>query len=632
MYIWQFGFHNWVTYGRTWEEYEKFISVLSTVLDLSNERRLLVYVHNLAYEFQFIRKRFDWDNVFLLDDRKPAYALAGGIEYRCSLKLSSKSLANTATDLQKYKVEKLVGDLDYQLIRTSITPLTPKELGYCEHDIRVVLAYIQEKIEQDGDITKIPLTNTGYVRNYCRKKCFSRFKKYRGIMSDLTLEAAEYSQLKRAFQGGFTHARAKMSGKKLHKVGSFDFTSSYPTVMVAEKFPMSKSKIVDHIASDEELRYYLEQYCCLFDLTLYNVIPKVDYDHPLSASKTRHADGIVTDNGRVVSAVQLTTTVTEQDFWVYTQFYAWERMEIGNFRIYEKGYLPKEFVVSILDLYKKKTQLKGVDGEEINYMISKNMLNSAYGMSVTDIVRDILEYTDMDEFSSTKPDVEEAINTYNNGIKRFLFYPWGVWVTAYARANLFSGILAVGDDYIYSDTDSIKILHPEKHMDYIERYNTQITAKLARAAQFHKLSMDDFAPKNKKGEAKPMGVWDYEGVYDTFKTIGAKRYMTLKDGKFSLTVAGLNKASAMEYIKKKWKDPFDALKDGLVIPEDYSGRLTSTYIDEERAGVVVDYTGQSGWFSELSSIHMEPSQYELTLSDEYKAFLDYINGIKEDSW
>lgn len=48
-------------------------------------------------------------------------------------------------DLQKYKVEKKVGDLDYNLVRTSSTPLTEQELGYCENDIRVVIAYIQEK-------------------------------------------------------------------------------------------------------------------------------------------------------------------------------------------------------------------------------------------------------------------------------------------------------------------------------------------------------------------------------------------------------------------------------------------------------------------------------------------------------
>ena len=35
MYIWQFGMLNWVTYGRTWEEFTSFMGLLSHVLGLS---------------------------------------------------------------------------------------------------------------------------------------------------------------------------------------------------------------------------------------------------------------------------------------------------------------------------------------------------------------------------------------------------------------------------------------------------------------------------------------------------------------------------------------------------------------------------------------------------------------------
>lgn len=173
MYIWQFGIDNLVTYGRTWDELKTFLNILSSILGLDENNRLVVYVHNLPYEWQFIRNHFEWNEVFILDDRKPVSARFSGLEFKCSLKLAGgKSLANVGKDLVKYPVEKMVGDLDYSLIRTPLTPLTDSELKYCENDIRVLLHYIQEKIEQDGDITRIPLTNTGYVRNYCRKACF----------------------------------------------------------------------------------------------------------------------------------------------------------------------------------------------------------------------------------------------------------------------------------------------------------------------------------------------------------------------------------------------------------------------------------------------------------------------------
>lgn len=173
MYEWTFGINNIITYGRTWEHFKTLLTAVTAVLQTHQNRRLVVYVHNLPYEFQFIRKHFSWTKIFFLDNRKPVYAITDkGIEFRCSLKLSGKSLAATAKDLTKYKAEKMAGDLDYSLIRHPETPLTEKELGYCFHDVKVILNYIQEKIEQDGNIARIPLTNTGYVRRYCKNACF----------------------------------------------------------------------------------------------------------------------------------------------------------------------------------------------------------------------------------------------------------------------------------------------------------------------------------------------------------------------------------------------------------------------------------------------------------------------------
>lgn len=631
MYIWQFGILNWVVTGRTWVQLTKLLMVIRKLLCIDDNRRLVVYVHNLAYEFQFMRKQFTWDKTFFLEPRKPVYCLTDGIEFRCSLKLSGKSLANVGKDLHKYKVSKLVGDLDYSLIRTSRTPLTEKEKSYCENDIRVLLSYIMEKIEQDGDITRIPLTNTGYVRDYCRKRCFRYYSRYRKLMSELTLDPDEYGQLKRGFGGGFTHANSHYVGENLEGLGSFDFTSSYPAAMLSEQYPMSKARKVESIESDEELEFYLKNYCCLFDVTFTNLVPKIHSDHPLSLSKCRDVADYVADNGRIVSSTKLTTTVTEQDFYTYSAFYEWDTLEIKEFRYYVKGYLPKPLAMSIIDLYERKTTLKDVPDEFVNYMLSKGMLNACYGMTVTDIVRDEISY-DGENYHSEEPDLRTAIDKYNKGSKRFLFYPWGVWVTAYARANLFSGILACGDDYVYSDTDSIKILNPESHMDYIESYNVSITTKLSKAANFYGINPKVFSPLNRKGKPKPLGVWDYEGKLDKFKTLGAKRYIYQQGGHWNLTVAGVNKTKARDYLVENFADPRDGLTDKLVVPKEYSGRLTLTYLDDGCEGVVTDYLGNVGEFSELSCVHMEPSEYELTISDEFKQFLQLVKGAKEITW
>lgn len=641
MYIWQFGIHNYVTCGRTWEEFISFLKVLKSAMFLRENRRLIVYVHNLPYEFQFIRKRLNWNKVFILSERKPVYAITtSGIEFRCSLKLAGgKSLANVASDLIKYKVKKMVGYLDYNQVRTPKTPLSEKELKYCEYDIRVILSYIQEKIEQDGDITKIPLTNTGYVREYCRKQCYSRWKSYRRIMDNLTIEPSEYSQLKRAFQGGFTHANAHYVNQTLKKVGSHDFGSSYPAVMLTEKFPMSKGRLIEDNIELETFKSLLFSHCCLFDIEIFNIEPKQYQEHPISRYKCWICENAIIDNGRIVMADHIATTITEQDFFTYLDFYTWESFNIKNLRIYEKGYLPKKFALSILELYQKKTMLKGVDGEEINYNISKNMINASFGMAVTDPVRDEIVYNSDDTFSHNPADISEAIEKYNKNIRRFLYYPWGVWITAYARANLFSGIAEMGDDYVYSDTDSIKSLNTNLHKPYFDQYNLQMLKKIKAASKYHNIDLSLFSPKTRKGVEKTIGVWEDEGEYENFKTLGAKRYLTFryetksfKDGDVEvqltepvhqITLAGAHKAKTTAFIRKS-HNPFETFANGLTIEPDYSGRLTLTYIDEETEGDIVDMYGVPYHYKELSSIHMEPSEYNLSMSEE---FIRYLEGV-----
>ena len=149
MYAWVFGINGKCIRGRTWDEWFKVLQRVCEYYELSITNKLIIYIHNLSYEFQWFRKMFDWYKVFATDTRKPLYALAEiGIEFRCSYLLSGYSLEKLGENLTKYKVNKKVGDLDYELIRHSQTPLTDTEWGYILNDGLVVMAFIQEEIER----------------------------------------------------------------------------------------------------------------------------------------------------------------------------------------------------------------------------------------------------------------------------------------------------------------------------------------------------------------------------------------------------------------------------------------------------------------------------------------------------
>lgn len=670
MYIWQFAINGNVVIGRSWAEFWNMLSKISEYLSLNEEKRLIVYVHNLSFEFQFMLKWQNWLKVFAIDNRKPLYALNdSGIEFRCSYLLSGYSLANLANQLQKYKIKKLVGDLDYELIRHSKTPLTKEELAYCVNDVLVVSAYIQELIEQEKIITKLPLTNTGFVRRYCRNNCLYTKKhgrkwQYIETIKKLVIaDIGEFKMVHDAFSGGFTHANAFYSGINLHNVSSYDFTSSYPSVMLCEKYPMSAGVHVEELVNQriigaeysKSMRKHLSRYLTIMTITFVNINSSVVFEHYISASKCLKIGVIdnqpTIDNGRIVRADALTITITNIDFEIIQAFYTWDEMVIHRWIDYYPQYLPTDLVECILKLYEDKTVLKGVLGEEVNYMRSKGMLNSVYGMSVTNPIRD--EYTVNSEsnwivnvVNGDSDKASEMLQQHNESSNRFLYYLWGVFVTAYARKNLFTAIYNIGTDYVYSDTDSVKILNRENHLEYFEAYNNNLLSKLSNAADYHKIDVSRFSPVTKDGEIKTIGLWDYEGTYRTFKTLGAKRYIVESydnddkgnairiGGKwypFNITVSGINKYVAVPYMYNVCDGDinkvFEMFNDNMHIPANKTGKLIHTYIDDVKSGIVVDYTGVEAPFLELSSVHLEPTSYDLSIGKQYA---DYLKGVQSE--
>ena len=540
--------------------------------------------------------------------------------------------------------------LDYNLKRHSETPLNDNEIAYCVNDVKIVMLYIKEYLENVRNIHSIPLTKTGGVRKFCRKECFTIVtdsgKKvnnydYKHLINGLKIkDLSEFNAMQRAFCGGFTHANANYVNKVINNVASYDFTSSYPAVMVAEKYPMTygvKMQFKSNATFENLIRQ--NKYCVIFDIEFNDICANDIYENYISVSKCIDKEKHVENNGRLVCAKRITLTITEIDFLIIRKNYNFSSYRIGTAYVYGKQYLPTEFVKAILQLYKKKTELKGVDGMENEYLNSKEMLNSCYGMCVTSPLRNTITYKnnlwDTDILSENEK--REMLLKYNLSENRFLFYLWGVYVTAYARRNLWSGILNIKNDYIYSDTDSIKFINSDRHKEYFAAYNAAIENKLKTACQYHKIDYSLCSPQTIKGKTKVLGVWDFEGVYNKFKTLGAKRYLVNEkdaltvDGKkydFSLTVSGINKKKAIPYLLEKYGENgiFDAFDNYLYLPPNYSGKNILTYIDYETDGVLTDYLGNTREFHELSSVNLSPSDYTLNLS---VLFLQYLGGLKE---
>lgn len=455
----------------------------------------------------------------------------------------------------------------------------------------------------------------------------------------------------------------------IEKVGSEDIASSYPLNMVAKYMPMSSSRFIGDIKDPNQFSQLLKNYCCLFTLTIHGLQQVFAAESYISVSKCTEIDpDYIAQNGRVCEALWLTINCTELDFDIISNVYIWDYIEVTNMRVYDRGYLPKVFIESVLELYAAKTTLKGEPDRAIEYLIKKGMLNSTYGMCVTDIVRDDAIFVD-GVWDSIEANAYSQLNRYNKSFTRFLFYPWGVWITAHARHNLWEAILEFDSDYVYSDTDSIKGINFDKHKKFFLRYNAGIEKQLYLMCDWYGIDHDKIAPKTSSGERKLIGIFEPDAKYAKFRTIGAKRYIyEYENGELGLTVSGVNKSKALPYLLHKYAgydyqlaldayntdprykqkakeamakiieihkanpDNYDAIFANfdvdLEIPPGFSGKSIHTYVDTPYGGMVTDYLGNKLYCTEMSYTHLEPTGYYFSMAKDYYDFL--TGGIERD--
>ena len=160
MYHWQFCIGNRVFFGRTWDQFQDFIYNLCERLHLE-DRKLVVYVHNLAFEFQFMRRFFHFDNVFLRHNRDPLKAICNDrIIFRDSYALSNMRLEKFCENTPGIIFAKNDGEqFNYKKIRTPKTKLTRQEQSYCYCDVAGLCECIRYRM-RDDHLGHIPMTST----------------------------------------------------------------------------------------------------------------------------------------------------------------------------------------------------------------------------------------------------------------------------------------------------------------------------------------------------------------------------------------------------------------------------------------------------------------------------------------
>ena len=536
MYIWMFSINDEVYYGRTWQDLKAFMIRIEY---WATDKKKFVYVHNLAYEFQYLRDAFKMKNVFARKSRKVMKCEIEefNFEFRCSYMMTNCKLEKLP-DIYKLPVKKLVGNLDYNKIRNSKTILSDKELAYCENDCLVVYHYIKKELEKYETLKNIPLTSTGHVRKELHELIDKDYSYRNKVRKSVNIDGHVYNLLLDAFAGGYTHANWIHADKIVENVKSFDFTSSYPFCMTSFKFPATKFKKC-RIKSKNQL---LDCFAYLIRVRFKNIKCRY-FNNFISQNKCKSISKPKYDNGRVIGAEELEIVITDVDFkFLYNayEFDSYEFLEV-YYSIYD--YLPKQFIEFILEKYVKKTEYKGVDGKELEYALEKAMFNSLYGMSVTNNIKDDVIYDNESGWREVPLENDKILKMLEKEEKQgFLSFAYGVWVTAWARYNLLSNLIKLDKNVVYADTDSLKI-YGDFDMSVIENYNKEVENRIKRVSEELGIDINKFKPKDKKGKEHLLGVFDNDGNYDKFITQGAKKYAYIdsEDKQIHITVSGVPK-------------------------------------------------------------------------------------------
>ena len=615
-YIWQFSFNDKVYYGRELRDFEQVLK------DLPPKLNCVIWVHNLPYEFHFLNNFLTWKTVFARTPHNPMKAVPKeypNIEFRCSYHLTRLSLESWGKQIGYHKA---VGDLDYEKLRTPLTPLTDKELGYCEDDVLVMYHGLQGYREKYGSIRNIPLTQTGTVRREVKNMLMSDASYCKGIKKLIPKNAHEYKRLMEVFAGGYTHANRYYSGEvQKGNIKHFDFASSYPSVMVSERFPMKPWEYVfnNNLPTKEQM----DKYAYILHLRFKNIKSKT-FNTYIQFSKCE-CNNPSLDNGRVLKADDLEMYMTEQDWLTISETYKYESVEVLDKWASLKDYLPKKFIEYILELYCNKTTLKGIEDMEDLYMQSKQYINSMYGMSVTSIVQPDIEFdgSNWNMGLLTEEKVDNELNSLRRWVsdkRYFLSYSWGCWITSYARRNLWKCLIPNDFNILYCDTDSIFVLG---ECDF-SWYNREIDDKMKKVCNTLGIDFEKTRPVAPDGKKKPLGYFESEKDCIEFKTLGAKRYVERRnDGKLYLTVSGINKEAV-----KLLNNNIDNFSDGFNFDKDADcvKKQLLTYLLN-----MPSVTYPDGYYSTYKEgINMRRNGYLLTMTDEYKDLIKFSKMTYDD--
>lgn len=188
-----------------------------------------------------------------------------------------------------------------------------------------------------------------------------------------------------------------------------------------------------------------------------------------------------------------------------------------------------------------------------------------------------------------------------------MVYGW----LGYARFNLLSNLIKLDNKTIYADTDSLK-LEAGFDQNVIDEYNMKVLEKIKKVSNDLKIPIEKFSPVDKDGNEHTIGLFDLDGEYKQFKTLGAKKYAYIDNNdELHITVSGVPKQAS-----KALKN-LDEFKNDFVFKYEDTGKNMIAYNENQNEFILTDYNGLEYKVTDKYGICILPTTYKLGISEEY---------------
>lgn len=460
-----------------------------------------MYFHNLAFDVSFmldwmLRNGYAWENdrfprydygfTTVISDMNQVYSVRVNfgrghtVTFWDSLKIIPLSIAQEA---KAFGLDMGKGELDYAAYREVGHELTDEEIDYIRRDVQIdaqALRFMLDKGLSNMTIGSCALSDY--------KNIMGKERGFRRHFPILDADTDRFCRM--AYRGGFTYVNPKYAGIEMGEGVSYDVNSLYPSVMAScagEVLPYGSPQwFWNEPEHNDSYPLWIAQVRCSFRVRD-GRIPCIQLKNNLSFVPTEY----IAD-----SLDPVVLTVTSVDWELINQQYEVNVYEwYGGYRFRGSTELFKAYV----DKWVKVKNQATIDGNQGMRTIAKLMLNSLYGKFATQpqvksrkpvLVNDVLHYVDIPEYDRDP-----------------VYLPVGAFITAWARYKTITTAQRCGDRFIYSDTDSVKVLGTEPLG----------------------IDVDDVR----------LGAWKDEGHFDRFKALRAKTYIAEYGGRIEVHVAGM---------------------------------------------------------------------------------------------